>query len=85
MAETAICKRCLLKEMNAEEYFNTIQEYLEAIPVEEKASEDVYMQRLDSCKQCEGLINGMCKFCGCFVELRAAKLRQHCAGIAQRW
>ena len=44
-----------------------------------------YAHRLELCKACGHLVNGMCELCGCFVEVRAAKINQHCAETAQRW
>ncbi|MFQ7747018.1 MAG: DUF6171 family protein [Eubacteriales bacterium] len=33
----------------------------------------------------DSLRNGMCALCGCFVEVRAAKKRQHCAQSEKIW
>ncbi len=49
------------------------------------AQKGEYDARLELCKECEKLIGGMCRVCGCFVEVRAAKKSVHCPGIPRRW
>lgn len=35
-------------------------------------------RRLEGCKSCDELQNGTCMQCGCYVEIRAARLDMHC-------
>ena len=49
------CLKCLLREMDQDI----------------KADGVLYEERLAVCKQCDMLLQGMCRACGCFVELRA--------------
>ena len=79
------CKRCLLRDGPDEEYYQSILEYIASLPEAEKADEGLYKERLCRCTACDALINGMCRLCGCFVEVRAAKLRQHCAKSSEIW
>lgn len=72
-----VCKRCLLNELDGE-YFKSIYQYIDNIPREQKAPPEEYARRLKLCRECDNLQNGMCAQCGCFVEVRAAKLRQVC-------
>ena len=74
-----LCKKCLLREAQGEEMYQSIMEYVKTIPPEEKASEAEYQRRLEICQKCERLTNGLCALCGCFVEVRAAKARMYCA------
>ena len=83
--ENRICKRCLLKDFDRDEYFRSIYEYIENIPVEQKADPDLYESRIKICRECDHLLNGMCDLCGCFVEVRAAKVMQHCAQCRDKW
>ncbi len=83
--ENRICKRCLLKDLDRDEYFRSIYDYIENLPPELKATQDVYEQRLQICRGCDHLVNGMCDLCGCFVEVRAAKQIQHCAESRDKW
>lgn len=76
--ETRICKRCLTREMNAEEYFKNLHEYIANIDEELKAEEALYEHRLSVCKECDMLLSGMCRSCGCYVELRAVMRKNSC-------
>lgn len=79
------CKKCLLSEIDIEGYYKSILDYVKALPAEEKVSDEVYETRLSICKTCEDLVNGMCKKCGCFVELRAAKQFMNCPSEHKLW
>lgn len=71
------CKRCLLRELDGE-YFQSIYQYIESIPPEQKASSEEYARRLALCQECDDLKNGLCAQCGCFAEVRAAKKQMAC-------
>jgi hypothetical protein len=72
------CRRCLLEDMREEELFQNLREIIDAIPAESKSPDDLYMKRLEICRACDRLINGMCMLCGCYVELRAASIARRC-------
>ncbi len=77
--EARLCKRCLTREMaGQEEYFHTLWEYIENLDKDIKAPESLYQDRLEVCKKCEMLLAGMCRCCGCYVELRAAIEKNRC-------
>lgn len=68
-----VCRRCLTREMlGQEEYFANLQQYIANLDTDIKTQEELYEQRLSVCKECELLFQGMCRSCGCYVELRAA-------------
>lgn len=68
-----VCRRCLTRDMSGqEEYFANLQEYIANLDSNIKAEEELYEQRLSVCRECELLFQGMCRTCGCYVELRAA-------------
>lgn len=67
-----VCRRCLLRELDGE-YFQSIYQYIQNLPAEWKVDKETYAARLERCRECPHLINGMCELCGCFVEVRAAK------------
>ncbi len=74
-----VCRKCLTREMvGQEEYFRSLWEYIENLDIDVKASEDLYDKRLMICKECEMLLEGMCRSCGCYVELRAAVGKNGC-------
>ena len=79
------CRRCLLKDMDGQEYFRTVYEYIESLDPEIRTPEPEYRRRLSLCRECDCLINGMCRLCGCFVESRAAKVQSRCAASPEKW
>ena len=79
------CKRCLTKEMPDAEYFQNMYDYISQLDPDIKAPEEIYSQRLSSCKECGNLLNGMCRLCGCFVEMRAALNQNQCPAVHPKW
>ncbi len=73
-----VCRRCLTSEMDEAEYFENLHAYIENLDADSKAAPEQYEERLSVCKGCDLLVNGMCRACGCFVELRAALLKNAC-------
>ncbi|MCR5123036.1 MAG: DUF6171 family protein [Ruminococcus sp.] len=73
-----ICRKCLLAELGEDEYFISLRRYIADYPAEKRVPDDEYSRRLAACKACERLTNGMCALCGCYVELRALKINEHC-------
>lgn len=76
--EKRVCKKCLTREMGADEYFKNLHEYIAGIDKELKAEDMLYEKRLSVCKECELLLDGMCRSCGCYVELRAVMDKNIC-------
>ena len=66
------CLKCLLREMDENAFFENLHTYIKNLDEDIKATQEVYEERLKICKECDYLEQGMCKACGCFVELRAA-------------
>ena len=62
-----------------------MQEYISNIDMHIRTDGEEYKNRLDICKQCDNLVNGMCKICGCFVEVRAAVKNNYCPNIDKYW
>lgn len=79
------CKKCLLRDIKEDTYFKNLQEYIAGLEEEIKVSNEEYEERLKLCKQCENLLNGMCRICGCFVELRAAMIKNYCPALERYW
>lgn len=80
-----VCKKCLLREMDEAGYFQNMYEYIARMDEEERTSKEEYEERLAACKTCENLLSGMCRICGCYVEMRAAQKVRHCPGIHPKW
>lgn len=72
------CKRCLLYEMAEKVTYNEIMQYVSTIDEKEKVSQEEFERRISFCKECEFLISGMCRKCGCYVEVRARLKNQNC-------
>lgn len=80
-----LCRKCLLAEMHPDEYTQSLLDYIDSIPSENRADEKLYRKRLEICRSCDELANGICAKCGCFVELRALKPNSYCASEKKLW
>lgn len=80
------CRRCLLREMTDENsYYESVKFYRETMPAKKRTPDDVYETRLLACKACESLESGTCMQCGCYVEMRAARIDMHCPAVEAKW
>ena len=78
------CKRCLTREMaDQAKEFQNIRDYIDNLDVDIKSPDVLYEERLSICKECDMLLAGMCRKCGCYVELRAAVTKNYCPG--KKW
>ena len=80
-----VCKRCLLFEIDPDGLYKKVSDLIEVMPDDVKAPAGVYEERLGICRSCESLQNGICRECGCFVELRAAARKNRCPSAYKRW
>lgn len=80
-----VCKICLLKEMPESVYYQNLYDYISRLDEDVKTEENKYRERLDKCKACDSLINGMCRICGCFVEMRAVIEKNGCPHTTPEW
>lgn len=73
------CKRCLTRELaGQEQVYATVREYIGNLDIDLKVEDSLYEDRLSVCKECEMLLQGMCRSCGCYVEMRAAMKKNNC-------
>ncbi len=72
------CLKCLLAQIDPAAYERDIKRLLDAMKPGEKVKTSEYERRLDVCKGCERLQEATCSACGCYVEIRAAGVRNHC-------
>lgn len=78
------CKRCLTRELaDQAKEFQNIRDYIDNLDVDIKSTDVLYEERLSICKECDMLLAGMCRKCGCYVELRAAVTKNYCPG--KKW
>lgn len=73
-----VCTRCLLRDFDKATYMNNLYEQIKNIEEDIRTHKDVYDKRLEECKKCGYLLEGMCRACGCYVELRAAIKDNEC-------
>lgn len=74
-----LCRKCLTRDMiGQEEYFRSLHDYIENLDVDIRAEGALYEERLGICRECDMLFQGMCRKCGCYVELRAAVTKNAC-------
>lgn len=79
------CRKCLLAQLDPDEYTQNLLEYIKNYPADKRVSEEVYRKRLEICQNCPELAGGICAQCGCYVELRALKPSMYCAGVKKLW
>lgn len=79
------CRRCLLADMTDEnDYYRSVLRYRATMPKKLRTPDEAYASRLEHCRSCESLQNGTCMQCGCYVEMRAARMDMHCP-LPGRW
>ena len=79
------CRRCLIEDMDPDEMNRSILDYINEIPADKRTDSETYAKRLEICRSCDDLVNGICAKCGCYVELRAAKPHMYCASEEKKW
>ncbi len=78
------CKKCLLYESAEADILDDIKARIDKLSQGERADEGLYSHRLSLCQQCDNLISGVCMKCGCYVEFRAAFIKQRCPDVRDR-
>ncbi len=85
MNNQRMCKRCLLADMSEDGLKERVYEYIDSLNEDIKVEPKIYQDRLNQCRSCDKLYNGMCRACGCFVEMRAAMKSNGCPDVSHRW
>ena len=79
MSKAKICRRCLLQEMaDGTDSYQSVVRYRATLPAQKRTPDDAYAARLARCNAWDQLNAGTCLQCGCYVEMRAARLDMHC-------
>lgn len=77
--ELRYCRKCLIRDgKGQQEYFQNLYKYIEGLEQELKVPAPVYDERLEACAACADISDGLCRVCGCYVELRAAMKKNAC-------
>lgn len=79
------CKKCMPSGLSDTEYYKSVSGYISNIPDELRTPKETYDYRLDQCIRCKYLVNGLCRLCGCFVEIRAATIKNYCPNKIAYW
>ena len=77
-----VCRKCLPGQKNEEAFYEDLSRYIQRMDEELKVDQQTYEKRLGICSSCERLMSGMCRLCGCFVELRAVQKGAKMSGSA---
>ena len=78
------CKLCLIRDMAEKaDIYEYVKRTRAMLSESEKASDELYEERLNVCLVCDSLLAGTCQKCGCYVEIRAASKSAHCP--ISRW
>jgi len=79
------CTKCLLSEISPDVFYKEVREYIDSLDPDQKVADEEYRRRLDICRGCESLRDGMCALCGCFAEVRAVKIKNKCPSLPKKW
>lgn len=79
------CIRCLLQDMDSGEAYRTLKKYLDSFDEAIRTEDTEYARRLQICRTCPSLREGICMKCGCFVEARALRKQGKCPHEKPRW
>ena len=73
------CKLCLIRDMAEKaDIYEYVKKTRAMLPEGERASDELYEERLGVCMACDSLLSGTCRKCGCYVEIRAASKASGC-------
>ena len=68
------CTWCrFVRELYARDMAAELIDYITSLPEEVRASEEEHGRRLAICSMCNGNVDGLCRYCGCYVAARAVK------------
>ena len=74
-----LCKRCNMDELfSLEQIEKQVLEYTKVMDTDLRVTDKEYRSRLDLCSECDGLVSLTCKYCGCYVQIRALNKYRHC-------
>ena len=59
-----ICRKCLLQDMDENEYFTDLRKYIAQIDKDLKVEDEEYQNRLAKCKECEWNVPNLWVFRG---------------------
>ena len=75
----------MLYELADKSAYESVKNYIAALPDEVRTEEKEYARRLEICRNCDMFLAAMCRKCGCYVEVRAARQDSHCPKGEKCW
>lgn len=78
------CKKCLLLEAGEKVTYQEIMDYISTLDSNDLVDSETIESRLKHCKECDELISGMCRKCGCYIEVRARLKGSNCPSYDNR-
>ena len=79
------CRKCLLQDMDETSFYERLRRHIANLDEDLKVCDEEYARRLDCCRACDNLMSGMCRICGCYVELRAVMKKNICPMVHPKW
>ena len=73
-----ICRRCIGDSVEARDLARYLDDYVNSLPDDLRASPGEYERRLRICEDCDRRAGLNCTLCGCYVQARAAKRDLDC-------
>jgi hypothetical protein len=66
------------KFINTIDMAKQLESYIESLPEEIKVSKKEHEERLAICSRCSANVNGLCRYCGCYIIARTVKKSLSC-------
>ena len=73
------CTWCrIIRELYSRDMAAELTDYIASLPREIKVSEEEHERRLAICRGCGGNMDGLCRYCGCYIAARTVKKGLSC-------
>lgn len=81
------CERSVSVRVPESEVERLLAAHLRANPLQSRADDEVYGQRVAICRACPDLkyAGTTCRHCGCLVAVRARVKEKSCPAVPARW
>ena len=79
------CRKCLLQDMDEEAILLTLCISSENLDADLKVTSELYDERLAFCRECDNLISGMCRVCGCFRGVTRSHEKKTLSRMPIKW
>ena len=73
-----VCRKCIEDSVDARDLARYLDNYVNSLPDDLRASPAEYERRLAICSECDRRAGLNCTLCGCYIQARAAKKKLEC-------